>query len=231
LSQAELTSGSQGGARLKTRILIQREGAIAKKIATKLNCTTKTWSVSNSKLTQALGMIGAHASLSDTSNPVRTDTTSSDYQTSPNDYVFLGKLSVLDPNFGINCANWAVSVLEAAEEAALATGCGCTFLRNGPYVDNIALRIAKSQSLRERRNLSHGQRWYSQPLRPLDAALQCNGSLRPGASQARVRQIPAHVGKCLPLPPAARRGSLGVTTSTSTLPKKYRKISDRFRSG
>src|SRR3954471_15263247 len=42
-SQAELTSGSQGGARLKTRILIQSEGTIRKKIAGKLDCTSRTW--------------------------------------------------------------------------------------------------------------------------------------------------------------------------------------------
>jgi hypothetical protein len=114
LSQTELSSGSQGGSRLKTRILIQSEGSVRKKIASKLMCTTLTWSVANSKLNQALELIGVDASLSDTRNEARKDTTASDYQTSPNDYVFLGKLSVLDPSFGINCANWAVSVLEAA---------------------------------------------------------------------------------------------------------------------
>lgn len=113
-TQAELISGSQGGARLKTRILIQKEGKIKSKIASKLNCTSKTWAVPNSKLNEALELIGIHASLSDTRNDAKSDTTASDYQTSPNDYVFLGKLKVLDPQFGINCANWAVSVLEAA---------------------------------------------------------------------------------------------------------------------
>jgi hypothetical protein len=113
-TQAELISGSRGGARLKTRILIQSEGSIRKKIASKLDCTSLTWSAPNSKLNLALELIGRDASLSDTRNEARKDTTAQDYQTSPNDYVFLGRLSVLDPQFGINCANWAVSVLEAA---------------------------------------------------------------------------------------------------------------------
>ena len=113
-SQAELTSGSQGGARLRTRILIQSEGSIKKKIASKLACTSRTWTALNSKLNLALELIGRDASLTDTRNEARKDTTAQDYDSSPNDYIFLGKLSVLDPQFGINCANWAVSVLEAA---------------------------------------------------------------------------------------------------------------------
>lgn len=113
-TQAELLSGWRGGYRLKTRILIVSGDSVKRKIANKLNCTSKTWSVSNAKLNNSLMLIGIHASLSDTRNPVRHDTTAQDYATSPHAYNFVGKLSLMDPQFGINCANWAVSVIEAA---------------------------------------------------------------------------------------------------------------------
>lgn len=115
-TQLELTGGRQsGGGRLKARILIQREGTLKSKIAGKLNCTSKTWSVLNTKINNALMLISIDASLSDTRSANNRDTNASDYQTSPYEYALVGKLRPASGvEFGINCANWAVSVLEEA---------------------------------------------------------------------------------------------------------------------
>lgn len=114
IAQMDLIRGSSGNKALKTRILIQREGSIKQKATSKFPCRAKTWSALNSKLNDALLEIGVAASLTDTSNPARQDTYAEDWSTSPENYSFIGKLSMYDTNFGINCSNWAVSILKTA---------------------------------------------------------------------------------------------------------------------